>query len=122
MWIHRKNSFQHLDSQEKWEQASPLPLVLPSLPRLTLRRRGACSDFVLLEIEESIKNYPVCLPERETWFEDRIILKYSRYGRVFNMKTCNIQDSFLKVGKSCKNLKVGSEFMIFHSFWELYAS
>ena len=73
-------------------------------------------DFALLEIQESLKNYPVCLPERETWFKDRIILKYPRYGRVFNMKTCNIQDSFLKVDRGCKNLKVGSEFMILCSY------
>ena len=79
-------------------------------------------DFALLEIKESLKNYPVCLPERETWFEDKLILKYPRYGRVFNMKTCDIQDSFLKVYRGCKHMKVGSEFMIFYSFWELSAS
>ena len=43
-----KNSCQHLSSQEKWEQASPLPLVLPSLPRLILRRRGTFSYSVVI--------------------------------------------------------------------------
>ena len=58
-------------------------------------------DWALLEMPKALfKNYPVCLPDYKTWFSDQPTMENLQFGQVFNMISCHVKDSFVKLDKN----------------------